>query len=607
MQSPRVFCLAVATVLAIAGCGGGSGSNTTPAPSPAPPPTPSGNPCASVSLEVSDDVPRPATDAELAKRNPVICRYQPHNVHEALWKHEAARQQGARPAAEVQTASEDIGDIAVLQDDGSIMIPANAFDLKGTGLVLSRNQSGGYDVRQGDATFKPTLGTKVTLVDDQSATFSIPFSASFFGKSYASAFVNSDGNVTFEQADFASTDRSVTRFLSGPPRVALHFADLDPSAGGGVYVNTQADFFTVTWCKVPGFEDKRTVTAQIVVQRDGQVELKVADTTTLTDAIVGLSPGGTTTYSPVDLTRSSSGTVSGGAGAVGERFIATPDIDLVALGQLFYRTHPDDYDQLVIWADQVLISNAFAYETTVSNQIRGIGDTVYDVSREFGSAGRLSSLAYMDDINKYPSDPAVRFAGENSALGLIGHESGHRWLVLLRFNGPNGRSGAWLGRDEVHWSFFMDSDASFVEGNDIEDLGGCAFRTVAAVERYSALDQYAMGLRTEAEVPPVFYVDSPTNVPGNRDNASNPRVGIAFNGTRRNVLIQDVVSAMGQRVPGPDQAPRLHRQAFIFVVSQGKAIDRTLVDRIDRFRRAWEPFFQTATDGRMRVDTRLRP
>ena len=117
-------------------------------------------------------------------------------VHEALWKHEAARQQGARPAAEVQTASEDIGDIAVLQDDGSIMIPANAFDLKGTGLVLSRNQSGGYDVRQGDATFKPTLGTKVTLGDDQSATFSIPFSASFFGKSYASAFVNSDGNVT---------------------------------------------------------------------------------------------------------------------------------------------------------------------------------------------------------------------------------------------------------------------------------------------------------------------------------------------------------------------------------------------------------------------------
>ena len=40
----------------------------------------------------------------------------------------------------------------------------------------------------------------------------------------------------------------------------------------------------------------------------------------------------------------------------------------------------------------------------------------------------------------------------------------------------------------------MDSDASVMEGNDIEDLGGGSFRTVAAVQRYSLLDQYAMGL-----------------------------------------------------------------------------------------------------------------
>ena len=40
----------------------------------------------------------------------------------------------------------------------------------------------------------------------------------------------------------------------------------------------------------------------------------------------------------------------------------------------------------------------------------------------------------------------------------------------------------------------MDSDASVMEGNDIEDLGGGSFRTVGAVRRYSRLDQYAMGL-----------------------------------------------------------------------------------------------------------------
>jgi hypothetical protein len=153
----------------------------------------------------------------------------------------------------------------------------------------------------------------------------------------------------------------------------------------------------------------------------------------------------------------------------------------------------------------------------------------------------------------------------------------------------------------------MDSDASFVEGNDIEDLGGGSFRTVAAVERYSALDQYAMGLRAAADVPPVFFVESPTNVPGDRTPSSNPRVGVAFNGTRRTVLIQDVQAALGDRQPPVGQAPTLHRQAFIYVISAGKALDQAAIAKLDRFRREWEPFFLGATGSRMRVETRLTP
>ena len=63
----------------------------------------------------------------------------------------------------------------------------------------------------------------------------------------------------------------------------------------------------------------------------------------------------------------------------------------------------------------------------------------------------------------------------------------------------------------------MDSDASVMEGNDIEDLGGGTFRTTDAVSRYSLLDQYAMGLVAESDVPSFFYVESPTNVQPSRD------------------------------------------------------------------------------------------
>lgn len=591
----------LALVLISCSGGGGTGGSSTPAPAP-----PSTNPCAGIALEAPAGVLRGATPAELAKRELRICLREPLNVLGEVWKHRAPRARSTPGRAARSTVQADVGEIAVIQDDGDIMIPANAFDLKAAGLTFVRNTSGGYDARSGDATFKPTLGQRLSLGDDQSASFTIPFSATFFGAAYTSAFVNSDGNVTFQAADAASTERSVTRFLTGPPRVSLYFADLDPSAGGGIFVHTQADFFTVTWCNVPGFDDSRKLTAQLVVQRDGQVDFKYADTTTLVDAVVGLSPGATNVFAPVDLARSSSGTLAGGAGAVGERFAEAPDIDLAALGQKFYQTHGDLFDQLVIWSDRRLVTDAFAYETTVSNQITGLGVGTFDVSREFGSGGALGSIVFMDDIAKYPDDPAVKFAGENSTLGLLGHESGHRWLVSLKFLDPTGTgSGAWLGRDNVHWSFFMDSDASFVEGNDIEDLGGGSFRTTAAVERYSALDQYAMGLRSTAEVPPVFYVENPVNVTGNRTKDSNPRVGVTFSGTRRSVLIQDVVDVLGPRSPDASAAPKLHRQAFIYVVGNGSSADPAAIAKIDRFRRAWEPFFQTATDGRMRVETRV--
>ncbi len=605
----RILALGILLAAAAAACGGGSSSsNNDPAPPTTPPPSGT-NPCANIAAEAPDDTARAEpSPAELAKREPRFCRYRPNNVLDALWTHRAAAAGRAGAGPLPDSAADDVGEIVVIQDAGDIMIPVNAFDLKGTAVAFARNAAGGYDARRGDPQFRQTLGQRVTLGDDQSASFTLPFQATFYGQAFTTAFLNSDGNVTFGDADFASTDRSVTRFLTGPPRVALFFADLDPSAGGGVFVNTQADLFTVTWCNVPGFEESRKVTAQLVFQRDGQVEFKFADTTTLPVGVVGLSPGQTTVFAPVDLARAQSGTVDGGVAAVGERFAEELDIDLAALGQAFYRTHGDLYDQLVVWSDRKLVSDAFAYETTIANDIRGIGASVFNASAEFGSAGRLSSIAFMDDLAKYPADPTLRFAGENSTLGLIGHESGHRWLVNLKFRESNGTaSGAWLGRDEVHWSFFFDSDASFVEGNDIADLGGGAFRTAAAVERYSALDQYAMGLRDAADVPPVFYVDSPTNVVPSRDNASNPRVGVTFNGTRRSVLIQDVVDAMGTRVPSAAESPKLHRQAFLYVVGPGQTADPAAVARIDRYRREWEPFFLKATDGRMRVDTRLRP
>ena len=200
-----------------------------------------------------------------------------------------------------------------------------------------------------------------------------------------------------------------------------------------------------------------------------------------------------------------------------------------------------------MWTDQPLIRDAFAYELTLANDIRGIGQEIYNTARAAGSGGRLSSLVVMDWLGKYPEDPGQKFLGENSTLSVLGQEVGHRWLAYVDFRDRTGtRSKALLGRDDAHWSFFFDSDASVMEGNDIEDLGGGQFRTIDAVRRYSRLDQYMMGLVPPGAVPTFFYVENPVST---KVRGDAPSIGVSFTGTRRDVLVEDIIAVNGPRIP----------------------------------------------------------
>ncbi len=596
---------AAALAATIAACGGGSGGGNNGGSNP-----PSGqNPCTTASAqpdtaEVEAEIAASSTD--LSFKRDVLDLNPRGRLYDALWLHQS--RQDRIPRSESLTTGRnaaDVGDIAVVQDEGDLVESPNQYDLRNLGLRYTRNAAGGYDVRRIDGNFRTTLGTRLTLTDDDSRQVNVPFNFSFYGRSQTAAFVNSDGNVTFDEDDHASTDRNVARLLTGPPRVSLFFADLDPTTGSGrVFANAASDQYTVTWCNVRGFDSARVVTSQMTLLPDGAIEMKFEDVG-LAEAVVGLSPGRTGAFTTVNL--SDTGPTNGGSGAVGERFADKAQLDTVEVARKFYRTHPDNYDQLVIWTDTTVIDNAFAFESTVANEIRGIGVEQFDASRDFGSSGRLRSFVMMDFIGKYPDDPLQKFLGENNTVSVLGQETGHRWLAFLDFRDHNGqRSQALLGRDQAHWSFFFDSDASVMEGNDIEDLGGGSFRTTAAVQRYSRLDQYAMGLIPESQVPSFFYVENPTNVSGSRTASSAPAVGVTFNGTRRDVLIQDVTAILGARVPSSADSARVHRQAFILVVGAGRSPDTGQIAKLDRVRRAWETFFQQATDGRMQAITALR-
>ena len=79
-----------------------------------------------------------------------------------------------------------------------------------------------------------------------------------------------------------------------------------------------------------------------------------------------------------------------------------------------------------------------------------------------------------------------------------------------------------------------------------------------------------MGLIPPGNVPTFFYVESPNST---HIRSDAPQISVSFTGTRRDVLIDDVIAVNGLRSPGPNDTSKIHRQAFIYIVSNGHTLD----------------------------------
>src|SRR5262249_28491767 len=124
-----------------------------------------------------------------------------------------------------------------------------------------------------------------------------------------------------------------------------------------------------------------------------------------------------------------------------------------------------------------------------------------------------------------------------------------------------------LGYGGSHWSFLFNSEASLDEGEQILDLGADAsprFLTAAVTQGYSPLDQYFMGFRPPADVPPTFVVTGSSASP-----LGHPLSGIPLYGSRLDIGASDVIAAEGRRTPDSTVAQRHYRFAFILVAPQG--------------------------------------
>lgn len=538
-------------------------------------------------------------------KHPFCATYPGSDLVPLLRSQEARARRGVRSStvsARAASVSRN-GDVAMLVDQGDLILAANLLDLQGKGLEFQP----GYSVSRVDRPLGPD-GTAISLRDDDSRAVSLPFAFPFFGKSYDRAFVNSDGNLTFEAADDASTSRTLARLVSGPPRIAPLLADLDPGTGGRVTTTASATAFTVKWTDVPQFDMGDRNTFEITLYPDGRISFAYDAANLnagLAEGVIGISAGGGA--EGLQTTDLSTAAGVSFARSVGESFRAETDIDLTAVARAFYSGFGDDYQQLIVYTNRTYIprsQGAFAYETTVRNNIAGIGTSVFDGGAAYGSAAALESVVLMDSIQKYSASAADRILREETTLSVLAHEVGHRWLATARYSDGGSTSTELLGRQQAHWSFFMNSGGSHDEGNDIADLGGGVFKTGPSSQRYGAFDQYLMGLRGPEEVPPFFVIRNPV-VDGVQSAERAPQSNVDIKGTRKDVTINDVIAAMGPRSPAPAPGGAPWRVAFVYV-TEGAAVDAAGVALVEQIRAQFESYFPRSTEGRLGIETHLR-
>ncbi len=543
----------------------------------------------------------------------------------------------------------DFDDISVIQDDGTLTISENFFDLNGRAVAALPSGSS-YVITSSPAGFDASLGAKLDLTrppafngtvaepgDDAYILQELGFSFSFYGVSYSMVAVTSNGNLTFRPSGVTDAFFNTNSIDSGEslsdlqmtlPRIAPYWNDLDARASAtqgesGVYFRRDGDRAVITWNNVRDFpndpnNDIGVHRFQVTLFNDGRIVFTYATAQLTQTALAGISPGNSTqTPTLVDLNNPPAGAIGG---PIAEFFTRTLTVDLNAIVRAFYIAHPnqDNYDFVYFLTDFRfdLGGGAFAFYRGLSNNVTGIGSTVFEsTTKQVIGSLRIQGIINLNSIDtaypQLPSERMVNIGGADDALSLFGQEQGHRWLARPRYTGAD--PNLLLGRSNSHWNFFLNIEStisglasrrsSSMEGSVWRENSNGTFTTLNLVDGYSRLDHYLMGFRPPADVPDTFVITNPTNT--NRTRSSNPSPNVTVGGTNQTVTINEIIQANGARNPDATSSPKSFNAAFILFVRRGTQPSPEMLSKLKLFRLAWESYFAQATDYLARIRTGL--
>jgi hypothetical protein len=261
--------------------------------------------------------------------------------------------------------------------------------------------------------------------------------------------------------------------------------------------------------------------------------------------------------------------------------------------QAAYGLRDDEWDAVAIYQnfDTDLVFHAAGSAGFGNPLVQGISN---------GTMWGNSLRPTLMNVGHIDRNPAV----QTPRAHLLLHEFGHRWLFHPEFHDGSGNSTALLGRQQAHPHDFVDTRAAFpvigthdysaMGGARIDEVGG-GFRKLYDISAgYSWLDLYLMGLADASEVPPVFYLRDVSRVDDD-----------IWQGTRVDVPLSQIVTAMGPRRPTYPKTKRDFRVAFVLLADPWRAPTAAQIALAKSYRAAFERDFALATGGRAAVSTKI--
>ncbi|HXG58187.1 MAG TPA: hypothetical protein VNL91_04120 [Thermoanaerobaculia bacterium] len=272
-----------------------------------------------------------------------------------------------------------------------------------------------------------------------------------------------------------------------------------------------------------------------------------------------------------------------------------------------YGYRDDEIDGVAIYQNFLtdLVLYAGAYSTGGNAGARGV-KTATTLGPEFP---RTPALMHMNKIG-YGWN-----RNDDLAAHVVMHEFGHRWLLSLNIR-ESGAVTRVLNPASSHPAQYVHTAAPFRvrSERDASVMGGSSFAPNATNTSftsppfsnysYSGLDLYLMGLASPDEVEPWFYIADSSPKLG---DAYYPPPESTFSGTRRDVTIQQVIDAMGPRVPAYPGTQRHFRVLFVLVTDPDRPVEESEVEGVTRYASLLESGFAKATGRRAEVATFVAP